>query len=118
MSVAADSRASEFDKSTTQARPRDKGYACDPPAPFPDLGTDAGSCEPTTQPPTIAPEVLASTNSDGGCDSSGGGSESVIPVRRNPNRKGRAGGQATGTSVKGKNGTRATSGRPPDTLLT
>jgi hypothetical protein len=37
---------------------------------------------------------------------------------RQASSKGRAGGQATGTSVKRKMGTRATNGRPPETLPT
>jgi hypothetical protein len=45
--------AGESKGSTTQARPRVNEYECGKASPSPDLGTAAGSCEPTTPPSTI-----------------------------------------------------------------
>jgi hypothetical protein len=59
-------------QSTTQARPREKGFVCGTKSPFPDLGTADGSCEPTTQPPTVS-GALDPSNSDDGCGMSGEG---------------------------------------------
>jgi hypothetical protein len=118
-SAAADNRASGFEGSSTQAGPTGKGYAREPSSPFPDLGTAAGSCEPTIQPPVNASEALAPQISDGGCGMPRrGSSESLIPVRRNQARAGRAGGQTTGASVKGKKSVRVASGHPLDTIRT
>jgi hypothetical protein len=62
--AVAESRASGFERSTTQARPGGKEYARDTSSPFPDSGTSAGSCEPTMRPPATASELLGSKNSE------------------------------------------------------
>jgi hypothetical protein len=46
--TVADSRPSGFEGFTTQARPRETVYVGGSSSPFPDPGTAAGSCEPTT----------------------------------------------------------------------
>jgi hypothetical protein len=95
-SAAADSRASGFERSSTQAEPRGKGHACEPSSPFPDRGKAAGSCESTIQPQAKQSEGWAAQISDDGCDAPRRGSPgSLTPVRRNPYRNGRAGGSDT-----------------------
>jgi hypothetical protein len=66
----------------------------------------------------LSPESLAPREvvSDSGCGKLEVSSESMTSVRRNPDRKGRAGGQATGTSVKGQKDMGATRNRRSDTL--
>jgi hypothetical protein len=86
-SAAADTRASGSMGSTTQARPREKGYVCGTTSPFPDLGTTAGSCEPTIQPPTTASGALASLNSDDGRGMSQETKRSPTPVGRKSSHK-------------------------------
>jgi hypothetical protein len=81
--------AGESKWSTTQARPRVNEYARDEPSPSPDLGTTAGSCEPTTQPPTIRSMALAPEDSN---VRMGLSDERKTVVTRHA-QKGRAGGQ-------------------------
>jgi hypothetical protein len=96
--------------STTQARPRVNEYESGTSSPSPDLGTAAGSCKPTTQRLDTRSMVLAPENSNVEA------SQPTVSTSRA--QKGRAGGQGTGASVKRAKGTRATGGRPPDTLPT